>query len=286
MEPVSLLKPHPAAPRLQTKAPAPPPPSVAPKRYSFGEIKPASALRVGIYGPGGIGKTSAACRAPRPVAVFDFDDSLSVLKPSLQGLDLRIVNDVASWTDLRAALHDTAMWEGIRTIVIDSVTRAEQLAIAYTLATVKNDKNMPVTSIEGYGFGKGYRHVFETFLPLLADLDAHVKAGRNVVMIMHECISTVPNPEGDDFARWEPRLQNANSGNIRLATKEWLDHLLCVRFDLVVQKSERGKAKASGGETRTIYPVESAVHMAKSRSLKESFEYVDGSDELWKRLFQ
>jgi hypothetical protein len=241
----------------------------------------ALAMRIGIVGPGGVGKTTLVCRAPGPVGIFDFDNSLSVLKPRLTGLDVRPVEGVESWSDLREALHDKALWQGIRTIVIDSATRAEQLAIAHTLANVKNDKNQPVTSVEGYGFGKGYRHVFETFLPLLADLDQHVREGRNVALIMHECTATVPNPDGEDYLRWEPRLQAQNNGNIRLAVKEWLDHLLCIRFDIAVNAS----GKASGNGSRTIYPVESAVHMAKSRSLKDPIEYQEGSAELWNQLF-
>ena len=288
MEPVNLqprakLPPPPRPPaRVPVKPPAPTPPDpTSPRRFGFGEIRPATTQRIGIYGPGGIGKTSLAARAPGPVAIFDFDSSLPVLKPSLAGLEIRAVEGIETWGDLREALHDSALWDGIRTVVIDSLTRAEQLAIAHTLANVKNDKNQPVTSIEGYGFGKGYRHVFETFLPLLADLDAHIRAGRNVVLVMHECTATVPNPEGEDYIRWEPRMQCQNNGNVRLTTKEWLDHLLCIRFDLSVNAD----GKASGGKTRTIYPVESAVHQAKSRSLREPFEFVEGSDELWKQIF-
>lgn len=278
MEPVNLLKPP------LPKSPSRPPMSAPPagKKFSFGTVEPAKAMRVGIFGPGGIGKTSEACRAPGPIAIFDFDGSLPVLKPTLAGLDVRPVDGVETWQDLRDALHEKSLWAGIRTIVIDSVTRAEQLAIAHTVATVKTDKNVPVTSVEAYGFGKGYRHVFETFLPLLADLDRHVRDGRNVVMIMHECTATVPNPDGEDYLRWEPRMQAQNNGNIRLAVKEWLDHLLCIRFDLSVNAD----GKASGNGSRTIYPVESAVHMAKSRSLKDPIEYQEGSTELWNQLFR
>lgn len=280
MEPVNLLKPPPSKP-----APKPPmasAPSGPPKKFAFGSIDVAKGQRIGLFGPGGIGKTSEACRAPGPIAVFDFDNSLPVLKKTLGGLDVRPVDGVECWHDLRDALHDKSLWSSIRTIVIDSVTRAEQLAIAHTVATVKTDKNQPVTSVEAYGFGKGYRHVFETFLPLLADLDRHVRDGRNVVLIMHECTATVPNPDGEDYLRWEPRLQAQNNGNIRLAVKEWLDHLLCIRFDLSVNAD----GKASGNGSRTIYPVESAVHMAKSRSLRDPIEYAEGSNELWNQLFR
>ena len=289
---VAIAAPQPPPLRTASRPTSPvsnPPTQSAPaRRYAFGQIEPAKALRVGLFGPGGIGKTSLACRAPGPVAVFDFDHSLPVLKPTLAGLDVRPVEGVESWSDLREALHDKSLWQGIRTIVIDSVTRAEQLAIAYTLANVKNEKNNNVTSIEAYGFGKGYRHVFETFLALLGDLDQHVREGRNAVLIMHECTATVPNPDGEDYLRWEPRLQGQNNGNIRLACKEWLDHLLCIRFDLNVtteDKASKKAGKASGNGTRTIYPVESPVHMAKTRSLTDTVEFTEGSDELWRRLF-
>ncbi len=279
MEPVNLLKPP--LPRSSSR----PPPATAPaaaKKFSFGTIEPAKAMRIGLFGPGGIGKTCEACRAPEPVAIFDFDGSLPVLKPSLGDLDIRLVEGVSSWSDFRDALHDKPMWKDIRSIVIDSATRAEQLAIAHTLANVKNEKNQAVTSIESYGYGKGFRHVFETFLPLLADLDQHVRDGRNVILSMHECTANVPNPDGEDFLRWEPRLQAQNNGNILLAVKEWLDHLLCIRFDIAVNES----GKATGNGSRTIYPIESAVHMAKSRSLKDPIVYTEGSTELWNQLFR
>src|SRR5690606_41783294 len=48
--------------------------------------------------------------------------------------------------------------------------------------------------VEGYGFGKGYTHVYDTFLHLLAELDRHVREGRNVIGIAHECTANVPNP--------------------------------------------------------------------------------------------
>ena len=69
---------------------------------------------------------------------------------------------------------------------------------------------------------------------------------------------------------------------MRLTVKEWLDHLLCIRFDIAVNAN----GKASGNGSRTIYPVESPVHMAKSRSLKDPIEYVEGSAELWNQLFR
>jgi len=83
---------------------------------------------------------------------------------------------------------------------------------------VDETDGVAIRRLEDYGFGKGCQHVYETFLPLLSDLDQHVRAGRNVALILHDCTATVPNPKGEDYIRWEPRLQSPASGkaSIRL----------------------------------------------------------------------
>lgn len=260
---------------------SPKPGALPAKKYGFGAIKPAAAQRVVIYGPGGVGKTSLAARAPGPVAFFDLDQSLANLSHSLEGLDVRPIDGVATWQEMRDALHQPELWKDIRSIVIDSGTRAEFLGVSHTIKTVPHEKpGTTITSVEGYGYGKGYRHVYETFMQLLGDLDQHFRAGRNVVLICHDCTANVPNPEGVDYIRWEPRLQNQTNGNIRFAVKEWCDHLLCVRYDV---STKDGKAEGSG--SRTIYPVELPVHMAKSRSLKDPIVYEEGSTALWDVMF-
>lgn len=228
--------------------------------------------RVGLYGTGGIGKTSLASRVPGRKAFYDLDESLDALEIAIAP------RQAFTWSELR---NDIQSLKDVDVIIIDSFTRAEELAVAHTIQNVPNEKGQFVKSIEGYGYGKGYQHVFDTFLPLLSDLDMHARQGRHVILVMHECMSSVPNPQGDDYIRYEPRLQNPNSGkaSIRLRVKEWVDQLVFIGFDVNVKDN-----KASGSGTRTIYPVEMPHCMAKTRSLKESFEYVDGSDDLWQQL--
>jgi hypothetical protein len=253
------------------------------RRVSFGKIEP-QGHRVGLFGPGGIGKTTLAATAPGPVGVIDLDDSLPILLPSLGKLDVRRVAGIASWQDIRDALHSGG-WEDVRTIVIDSATKAEELALDWTLKNVRHEKDgVVIHRIEDYGFGKGWQHVYETFLPLLGDLDAHVRAGRHVILICHDCTATVPNPRGEDYIRWEPRLQNPSSGkaSVRLRLREWLDHLLYVGYDIECTKQHNGKAQGQG--TRTIYPQEMPWCMAKSRTLADPLELVQFDTTLWNRL--
>jgi hypothetical protein len=244
----------------------------APAAVQFGKISAAAGHRVVLYGPGGIGKTTLATLAPGPVAFVDLDESLARLQSQLTVKPL--VVDVKDWFQLRAALAAPG-WDTVKTIVIDSVTKAEELAVAATLKDVRHEKGHKVDRLEDYGFGKGYTHVFDTFLPLLADLDVHARAGRNVVLICHDCTSNVPNPSGDDWLRYEPRLQSPSSGksSIRLRVREWADHVLFIGYDVAV--NEEGKGKGSG--TRTIYPAELPHCMAKSRTMQEPFAVEGGS---------
>jgi len=252
------------------------------RRVAFGAIEP-QGHRVGLFGPGGIGKTTLAATAPGPVAFIDLDDSLPILRPSLGELDIRRVGGIAGWQDVRDALHSDG-WDEVRTVVIDSATKAEELAVEWTLRNVRHEKDgVVIRRIEDYGFGKGFQHIYETFLPLLSDLDQHVRAGRNVVLILHDCTATVPNPKGEDYIRWEPRLQRPSSGkaSIRLRVREWREHLLSVGYD--VESTKSGKAQGRG--TRTIYPQEMPWCMAKSRTLADPVELVQFDTTLWNKLF-
>lgn len=71
----------------------------------FGDISEVFGHRIVCYGPGGIGKTTLCATAPPPVAFFDLDDSLSVLKPQLAGLDVRPVNFDGSWMGMLNTLY-------------------------------------------------------------------------------------------------------------------------------------------------------------------------------------
>ena len=281
-----------------------PPRPMAPRAATTGgEVKPAGTVRFGavskpqgrrimVYGPGGIGKTSLALLAPGPVAVFDLDESLPDLSVGgqLEGLDVRAVEGIGTWAELRSALQGGG-WDDIQTVVIDSVTRAEELATAHTLETVPHEKGQKVNRIEDYGFGKGYTHVYETFLTLLGDLDRHVRAGRHVILIAHDCTANVPNPQGDDYIRFEPRLQAPTSGkaSIRLRLREWLAFLFFVGYDLDVKNGV-----ARGENTRSIYTCEMPHCMAKRRPLldvegvatQDVVPYEDERDgTIWRMIF-
>ncbi len=235
-----------------------------------------------LYGPGGIGKTSLACMAGRVVFV-DGEKSLGILAGQLtrRGITIPQLVNVESWGDLRGALASD-VFDGCETMVIDSGTKAEQWAISDTFLNVRADRNTVAKRLEDYSFGKGPQHVYDTFLPLLGDLDRHARAGRNVILIAHDCVANVPNPAGGDWIRYEPRLQSPKSGSasIRLAVREWADHVLFLQYDVAIDK-DTNKAKGSG--TRTLCTAELPHFMAKSRTTQEQIPIYDESP--WPVIF-
>jgi hypothetical protein len=235
------------------------------------------AQKIILYGPGGVGKSSLAASLKDsgidPLFI-DFDEGSNFLDVA------RVVPQTLDET--RRILQNREMFQPFGAIVLDSLTKAEEVATAWTLANVPHEKGHAVKSVEGYGFGKGYQHVFETMLMLLGDLDAVARSGKHVVCIAHECVANVPNPQGEDFIRYEPRLQSPASGksSVRLRVKEWADHLIFIGYDQVIKDG-----KATGAGTRTIYTTERPTHMAKSRSLDEAFPYQLNDLTLWNKLF-
>lgn len=257
-------------------------PGGATVRRSF-EFKPAAsttAQKIVLYGPGGIGKSklhSLLSEVDVKAGVLDIGSSCAFLS------GVNRIDDITAWQELRDALNDDQLWVGRDAVVLDDLTKAEELDSQWVVQNVKHEKGQPINSIEDYGWGKGLTHIYEAFLLLLSDLDRHVRAGRHVICVAHECTASVPNPGGEDWIRYEPRLQSPASGknSIRHRVKEWCDHLLFIGYDTAVNKD----GKATGTGTRAIYPQEMPTHWAKSRSLADPIVYEDGSAELWRKLF-
>jgi hypothetical protein len=230
--------------------------------------------RIVIYGPGGIGKSSLAALAPGNVSLD--------LEHGTREMDIPRVEGLETWADLRSCVQSTAL-DAYRTITVDTLTRAEELAIAHTLKTIPHEKGHLVSSVEGYGFGKGLQHVYETMLLLLSDLDSQIRRGRNVILICHDCTADVPNPVGDDFIRYEPHLQAPKSGkaSIRNRVIQWADHVLFVGYDVIAKD---GKGRGVG--TRTIFTDELPDHIAKSRSVHAALPFNAPDDgAIWNLMF-
>jgi len=236
------------------------------------------AERIGIYGPGGVGKTELVSL----LQLAGIEPLFIDLENGSRNLDVQRVEPAPrNFDEVRAVLTSDELLRPFGAVVIDTVTMLEQMAVAWTLANVKTEKGVSPSSIEAYGWGKGYTYVYESFLLVLGDLDRLIERGIHVILVMHDCVANVPNPDGEDFIRYEPRLLARKDASIRNRVKEWLDHLFFVGFDVWAKDG-----KASGGGTRSIYTSETPTCWAKSRRLSEPLVYDQGAPLLWEQLFR
>lgn len=231
----------------------------SPTEFKISSGTQTGAVRIGIYGPGGIGKTTLAAYLPAPLFID--------LEHGTRRMNVARVEGVRDFRALRGVIAqlDAAPPQGVQTIVIDSLSVVEELAKECVVAERKTEKGQKVDSVDAFGWGRGWNFVYDEMMAFFADLDRIVdRHGLNVCCIAHECTSQAPNPYGEDFLRYEPHLYAGDKkerSSTRKFFRNWLDELLFVGYD--VHATEDGKGVGSG--TRTVYTGERPTHIAKSR---------------------
>ncbi len=210
------------------------------------------------------------------------------------GDPLMYVPGVETLEDIRDALRQPNLFQKGDACVIDTITKMEEVSEAFILRTIKNDKGQTVSNLEGYGFGKGYKHSLDTLRLVLSDLDSLIRRGVHVVLLAQESAIRIANAEGLDYIQRGPKLWHSNQYSPRLEICEWADHVVRVGyFDItVVPEGTVGnqparKGKVVGDRQRAIFTADQPHSFAKSRTMSEpviSFE--DPSDDtFWAILF-
>ena len=245
--------------------------------------------RILIYAESGMGKTTLGALAPTPVFV-GIDDGGRKIKNPRTGEDLMKIPNIDTYSDVRNALQQPSIFEKYKTVVIDTFTLVEDLAEPFMFKTIKHEKGGTVTHLEGYGFGKGYKHLHDVMLPIAADCDRLIKAGKNTILICQRMNVKRANPGGEDFLEAGPKLSHpiSEKNSVRRYFCEWADHVFLIdHFGVAVDKA----GKATGGQARAIFVQDEIHYVAKTRST-EKFEgnraisFEDKTDDtLWQFLF-
>lgn len=206
------------------------------------------ALKVILYGPEGIGKTTLAACFPRPV----FLDT----EGSTQHFDVARLPRPTSWEMLKAEVQEVTNHAAeVGTLVIDTADWAERLC--NQAVCEKADKS----GIEDFGYGKGYVFAAEEFGRLLDLLSQLAEQGVNVVFAAHAQQRKVELPDQmDSYDKYELKC----SKQVSPLLKEWADMVLFCNFKTFVVQSESGKGKAQGGERR-MYAAHRPAFDAKNR---------------------
>lgn len=211
------------------------------------------AKKVLVYGPEGIGKTTFASQFPDPL----FIDT----EGSTKEQDVARLPAPSSWTILKEEVRYVVQHPDVcRTLVIDTADWAEKMAIQ----SVLDEHNK--SGIEDFGYGNGYRYVYEKFGELLNLLTEVTERNINVVLTAHATLRKFEQPdELGAYDRYTMKLIDSPKTSISAAVKEWADMVLFANYKtIVITDSKTKKTKAQGGQ-RVMYTSHHSCWDAKNR---------------------
>lgn len=242
-----------------------PPPTNGAKSRLGGVIKgrQKTARRILIYGDGGLGKTTLAAGAPRPIFIdanlgsngfdvdrYPFDDS-GRTKPENTDELIEAVHDIAR---NGAGKYDA--------LVLDVLSDVEQLIWAELV------KRAGVKSINdgSLGYGNGLQAAVDEWRKLASALEVVWRADMHVILLDHTEVKKEKNHSGADYGRQMPKIDTRASKFFHT----WCDYTFFVEVEAVLVPDDADARKAkkaymqSDGK-RILHARPAAEYMAKSR---------------------
>jgi hypothetical protein len=217
-------------------------------------------MRVIIHGAEGLGKSTFAAQAPRPIFI-QTEDGLARIGPDRFPI-ARSLNDVyAQIKHLLDTEHD------YQTLAIDSLDWLEPLVWAETCSRHYEPDIFGLNQSSKFSFGKGYDKAVETWNELLKGLDKIVERGMHVILIAHSASQRIEDPESGAYERLQPKVHKKACARLT----EWADYIVHPFVKLRTQKySQAPGSKAMAVEmedgARFLRVNGSPAVLAKSRS--------------------
>lgn len=208
-----------------------------------------SAVKIVLFGPEGIGKSTFASKFPNPLYIDT--------EGSTKQLDVARLPNPNTWNELLEEVKYVVNNPSVcQTLVIDTADWAEKMAIIQVCQTQK------VESLMSIPYGNGYILLEQEFKNLLNLLDEVVAKGIHVVMTAHAFIRTFYEPDNiGQYDRYELKLQKKTSPLL----KEWADMLLFANYKTqIIIDQKTGKSKGMGGN-RVMYTTHTPSWDAKNR---------------------
>lgn len=208
--------------------------------------------RVVVHGDGGVGKSTFAANAYKPV-FLPFEDGLD-------GIEVDAFPRLTSYQDAIDAVATLAQDQhDFGTVVIDSLDWLEPL-IWQSVA-----KSAGKNSIEDIPYGKGYAEALPLWRTLLDGLN-HLREHRNmaVILIAHSEVKRFEAPDSEPFDRYQIKLHKGANAMVR----EWADVIGFAHHETAIKKESNGfstRARGLATGRRLLRVVETPACVAKNR---------------------
>ena len=212
-----------------------------------------------LFGEGGMGKTTLAAMFPNPVMIRTEDGTAS-----LEGHDDLLMFDVAKSTaDVFDGIEALASQEHDRkTLIIDSVTQFEKLAVREILDDETNPKAKNMAAAHG-GYGKAYGMLDKKHQDLREACDYLVSdCGMNVVFIAHATTEDMELPDADKYSRYTIQLHKNRQHDCVHHYSNNADLVAFIRLETHLRAAEgatKKRAISSGAREIICFPVASSI---------------------------
>jgi len=215
--------------------------------------------RLMIYGTEGIGKSTLAANAPKPVFV-QTEDGLGEIDCDKFPLPASVEDVLAALGELQSAEHP------YQTVVVDSLDWLERLIWDEVC------KEFHVSCIEKAdgGYQRGYVHALTHWRKVVDALNLlRIEKNMAVILIAHAKVEKFEDPETTTYDRYSPRLHKHACALLT----EWCDAVLFATRKIITKSEDAGFGRertialgvgAEGGE-RILRCVGSPACVAKNR---------------------
>jgi hypothetical protein len=214
--------------------------------------------RLLVYGMDGVGKSSFAAQAPKPIFI-QVEEGLDQIGPARFPVQKTYEGVLNCLNLLAREKHE------YQSVVIDSVSWLEKIIFEKICA---NSKKNTIAEAAG-GFGKGEQTGLVMWREVLGILDLCRNKGMAVILLSHQGKEDAGNPEFPMLKVTGPRLHAKTSSPL---LREWVDATLFMTRRMVVNTVGQGLAEkqiaqpigADGGE-RIIQTAATPMTIAKNR---------------------
>lgn len=223
-----------------------------------------------VYGVEGVGKSTLLSYAPNPIW-FDADDGTAKLEVTRYPFRLTPEGHVTpdghvphTYREICDAIDDlTVSPHDFKTLVIDTADRIESMIWRHIIDRDNERVREKMSSIEDYGYGKGYVSAVDEWRSLCARLDRlRAKRGMAIAFLAHSFVRNFKNPEGPDFDRYQLAINDKAAGFL----KSWSDVVGFLRFEEGATEEKKSKrARGWSTDVRIMHLTRTAAFDAKGR---------------------